>query len=60
MPISEEIDGKVLNSVATESFQIGNVPKYVSEPPWETLSESQQVGFDKELEERLKAYGYVQ
>ncbi|MEM3063584.1 MAG: hypothetical protein QW303_08610, partial [Nitrososphaerota archaeon] len=59
MPISLEVDGKILFSAISEDFQKANSPQLVPESVADKVTPS-GIEFDKQVEERLKTLGYVQ
>ncbi|HSE83138.1 MAG TPA: alkaline phosphatase family protein [Thermodesulfobacteriota bacterium] len=60
MPISQETDGKILFSAIPKKFQKINPPRLVPESVADKVTPSQNVKFDKQVEERLRSLGYVQ
>ncbi len=60
MPISQEVDGKILFSAISKNFQRVNPPHVVPESIADKVTPSQNVKFDKQVEERLRSLGYVQ
>lgn len=60
MPISQEVDGKILFSAISEDFQKTTSAQFIPESKIDKVTPSQKVEFDKQVEERLKSLGYVQ
>ena len=60
MPISQEVDGKILFSAISEDFQKVTSPRIVPESETDKVNPSKTVEFDKQVEEKLKSLGYVQ
>jgi len=60
LPISQEIDGKILFPAIKEEFRLAYAPEVVPEVTAEQVPLSPSTEFDPVLEERLKALGYVQ
>lgn len=60
MPISLEVDGKILFSAISKKFQKVNPPRLVPESVADKVTPSRNVKFDKQVEERLRSLGYVQ
>jgi hypothetical protein len=60
LPISIEIDGKILFPAISEDFRKNTTAHYVPESEADKLSPAKNTEFDPQIEERLRSLGYVQ
>jgi hypothetical protein len=54
------VDGKILEGAVTEQFKSVHTPQFLAETDADKIIPKKDVEFDAQVEEQLKALGYVQ